>query len=80
MTVIQVTKQIDSEHLDLPELRAFIGKEVSITIEEAAPRPSADRWQALKSVAGRDLIDPDIYRQQRAFEVEQQRAAADDSP
>jgi hypothetical protein len=76
---IHVTRQIISEHLDLPELRPFIGKQVEITIQEAAPAPAKDedRWQALVDIAGADLIDPEVVAKYRAFDVEQQRVMDD---
>ena len=37
MTVIHVHRKIDSETLQLPELKAFLGKTVEITVAELAP-------------------------------------------
>jgi hypothetical protein len=37
MTVIHVHRRIDSETLQLPELKAFLGKTVEITVAEFAP-------------------------------------------
>jgi hypothetical protein len=37
MTVIHVHRKIDSETLRLPELKAFLGKTVEITVAELAP-------------------------------------------
>lgn len=74
---IHVTRQILSEHLDLPELRPFIGKQVEIPIQETAPANDEGRWRALADIGGSDLIDPDVVYKYRAFDVEQQKAADD---
>lgn len=37
MAAIRIRKKIESEKLDLPELKPLIGKTVEITVEEAAP-------------------------------------------
>lgn len=37
MTAIRIRKKLDSETLELPELKLLIGKTVDITIEESAP-------------------------------------------
>jgi hypothetical protein len=74
---IHLTRQILSEHLDLPELRPFIGKQVEITIQETAPNSNVSRWQALADVGGADLIDPEVVGHYRAFDVGQQKAADD---
>ena len=60
---IHLTRQINSEHLDLPELRPFIGKQVEITIQESALLSGNNRWQALADIGGADLIDSDVVRQ-----------------
>ena len=74
---IHVTREILSEHLDLPELRPFIGKQVEITIQEAEPARDDSRWEALAAIAGADLIDPEVVAKYRAFDVEQQKVVDD---
>jgi len=75
MSVIHVTQQIDSDTLHLPELRPLIGKHVEITIRELAQPTAADdsRWAALEAVAGKDLIEPEAYREYREFDKQNQR-------
>ena len=77
--MLHLTKQIISEHLDLPELKPFIGKQVEITIQETPVTATPNRWQALADIAGADLIDPEVYRQQRLQEAELMRASNHDS-
>lgn len=71
MRAIRVRRCVESETLELPELREFIGKEVEIVILEDSPsratQPSAKRdYSALERIAGQDLIDPDAYKELRA--------------
>ena len=71
MRVIRVHRCVDSDTLQLPELREFIGKEVEILVLEEPPSqgpPSAGRqdYSALTQIAGQDLIDPDAYQELRA--------------
>ena len=70
MTTITIHKQIDSETLHLPELKPFIGKRVEIIVREEldlSPEELA-RWQPLIDIAGKDLIDPEVYKQYREFD------------
>jgi hypothetical protein len=69
MQAIRVHRYIDSETLQLPELRELIGKEVEIVVlEEPAETSSTGRrdYSALDEIAGKDLIDPEAYRENRA--------------
>ncbi len=71
MRTIRVRRCVDSEVLELPELRQFIGKEVEIVVLEGAPSratvPLERRdYSALFRVAGQDLVDPDAYKELRA--------------
>ena len=68
MTVIRIHTRIDSETLHLPELRPLIGKEVEIVVSEQPDQP-ADRWQALREIVGEDLVDPEVYKRQREFDI-----------
>ena len=65
VATVHITKQIDSERLDLPELRPFIGKQVEIVITEALPDQERQRWQALAEAGGANLVDPEVARQYR---------------
>ena len=71
MRVIRVRRRLDSETLQLPEVRDLIGKEVEIVIIEGAPAPvqkatGAHDYSALAEIAGRDLIAPEVYKELRA--------------
>ena len=69
MSTIHVTRQIDSVHLNLPELKSFIGKQVEITIQESPPEKNHNRWQGLADIGGADLIDPSLVEQYRQFDA-----------
>ena len=69
MSTVHIRKTIDSETLHLPELRAFLGKTVEITIAETAT--GVRDWPALRDAAGADLIDPDVAPGYREFERQQ---------
>jgi hypothetical protein len=69
MQAIRIHRYIDSETLQLPELRALIGKEVEIVVLEEPAQASATGtrdYSALDEIAGRDVIDPEAYRENRA--------------
>jgi hypothetical protein len=70
MQVIRVHKQIDSETLHLPEIRPMIGKKVEIIIleEQRSDSPSNEQnpWDGLYELAGKDVVDPEAYKQLRA--------------
>jgi len=71
MTVIQVTQQVDSDTLQLPELRPLIGKRVEITIREMPSEETAKNgWDGLLALSGKDLIDPEAYKELRALDKE----------
>jgi hypothetical protein len=75
MQSIHIRKKLESEHLTLPELRPLIGKQVEITICEAADEPgngapaqpvSADRYPLRGTVLRYDdpfgpAADPDDW-------------------
>lgn len=68
MSTLRIHKKIDSETLHLPELKGWIGKSVEIiVVEEPAPgsgQPSP--YDAFFALAGKDVVDPDAYKQLRA--------------
>ncbi len=71
MRVIRVHRWVDSETLQLPELREFIGKEVEILVLEEPLSPAQQAaggrdYSALARIAGQDLIDPEAYKELRA--------------
>ncbi|MFZ1934443.1 MAG: hypothetical protein WCB27_23580 [Thermoguttaceae bacterium] len=71
MRVIRVHRCVESDTLQLPELREFIGKEVEIRVTEEPRRssqePAAERdYSALARIAGQDMIDPEAYQEFRA--------------
>lgn len=69
MTVIHLTRAIDSETLHVPELRALVGKTVDITIRESTAQPlPGDGWQALAELARDGLIDAGAVAEYREFD------------
>lgn len=50
---------------------------VKTTEREVPDSAPPNRWQALIDIAGKDLIDPDVYKQQRLLETEHAQAASD---
>ena len=68
MQAIRIHKQIDSETLHLPELKAMIGKKVEIIVleESAELVKDEDPWDGLYELAGKDVVDPEAYKQLRA--------------
>ncbi len=73
MTEIHLTRDLDSDTLQLPELTPLIGHRVEIIIREvSAPAVPIDPWNALAALAGRDLVDPGAYRQLRDLDLKQQ--------
>lgn len=71
MNAIVVNRHIDSAHLELPELLAFVGKDVEIRIVERLPFPDGtpERWRPLWELAGRNVIDEEAIREVRAFDL-----------
>jgi hypothetical protein len=70
MTEIHVTRNLQSDTLQLPELQPLIGKTVEIIVRDITPQTSP--WDALQALAGQDLVDPTAYRQLRDLDVQQQ--------
>jgi hypothetical protein len=71
MRVIRVRRCVDSETLRLPELKELMGREVEILVLEEPSSPSRRSagkrdYSALAQIAGRDLIDPEAYKELRA--------------
>ena len=49
MTVIRISRKLDSDTLHLPELKPLIGKTVAITVQEepvSAITPGSGDWEA----------------------------------
>ncbi len=71
MNAIIVTRHIDSAHLELPELLAFVGKDVEIRIVEKVPQvdDTPDRWKPLMDAAARNVIDDEAIREFRAADM-----------
>ena len=55
MSTIRISKHIESDTITLPELRAFVGRRVEISIEESTPlkvsTPSSPDWDAVLAAA-----------------------------
>jgi hypothetical protein len=70
MNVIRIRTRIESDTLHLPELREMIGKDVEILVLEEVSSSGASSSQkdcsALVEIAGKDLIDPEVYKGLRA--------------
>jgi hypothetical protein len=70
MNALRIHTRIDSDTLRLPELRALIGQDVEIIVLATGPvRAGDDRWNALQSAAGKNLVDPNVYREYREFDA-----------
>jgi len=73
MTEIHITRDLQSDTLQLPELRPFIGRRVEITVRDVSPQPGqASPWDLLQALAGQNLVDPDAYHQLRELDRQQQ--------
>jgi hypothetical protein len=73
MTEIHLTRDLDSDTLQLPELRPLIGRKVEIIVRDvSAPAVPTDPWDALTALAGRDLVDPGAYRELRDLDLNSQ--------
>jgi hypothetical protein len=70
MNAIRIHKKLDSDTLHLPELQALVGKTVEIIVLEENGVPAEatppSRYDAFFALAGRDVVDPDAYKQLRA--------------
>ncbi len=72
MTEIHLTHDVQSDTLKLPELQPLIGKRVEIIIRDLSPQSGLPNpWDGLQSLAGRNLVDPDAYRQLRDLDRQQ---------
>ncbi len=79
MSSVLIRRHLDSARLDLPELQQFVGMDVEISVREAPPAATPDRWQALDAIAGLDLIDPEALRDFDAADL-RSRAEAERGP
>jgi hypothetical protein len=57
MEALKLTRHVDSETLHLPELRAFLGKDVEIIVREAASATVDDAEAARYPLRGSVLWD-----------------------
>jgi hypothetical protein len=77
MNAIRIRRTVESETLNLPELKPFVGRTVEIIILEdevpSAIRPGTGDWQAAE-MAARELretgYDLDAWRVQRQFDLQ----------
>jgi hypothetical protein len=77
MPFIRVHRKIDAETLHLPEPQSMMGQTVEVTVrEKEAAANSVRNWQPLIDAAGKDLIDPDVYKRYREFDRQQNVPAA----
>ncbi|MGO8745759.1 MAG: hypothetical protein ACLQNE_07195 [Thermoguttaceae bacterium] len=70
MNALRIRKWIDSETLHLPELKGMMGREVEIIVLDEAEMPNpvgtASPYDAFFRLAGKDVVDPEAYKQLRA--------------
>jgi hypothetical protein len=74
MNAIRIRKKLDSETLDLPELRQFLGQTVEIIVlgEESVPGlpPDTSNWEAaFKAVEELEGYDFDAIHRQREYDL-----------
>lgn len=67
MNAVRIRTRIESETLHLPELSPMIGREVEIIVlQEDPPLPGSGDFSALAELAGKDVVDPEAYKELRA--------------
>ncbi|MCI0358983.1 MAG: hypothetical protein L0211_10935 [Planctomycetaceae bacterium] len=75
MTEIHLTRDLESDTLELPELKPLIGRRVEIIVRavsspDVSQQPAqTDPWDSLAALAGHDLVDPAAYRQLRDLDL-----------
>lgn len=78
MYAIRIRKKLDSETLNLPELRSLVGQTVEIIVLCEGPvpgiRPSTGDWAMFDRLA-REITDYDFDAQREQDRVDLQRAA-----
>jgi hypothetical protein len=62
---VRVRMRLESETLYLPELAPLVGKDVEIVINEQPSAEGGLTGRRLLELAGRDLVDPEAYKQLR---------------
>jgi len=62
MATIQIHTRIESETVTLPELRAMVGRDVKITVEEETPADRKDFLAALDALRGIDFDEEAFWR------------------
>jgi hypothetical protein len=74
MNAVRIRRKLDSDTLQLPELRPLIGKNVEIIVlDESTPTilPGAgDSDSAMRPVADLEDYDFDAYRRQREYDLQ----------
>lgn len=78
MHVIRIRKKLDSETLNLPELRSLLGQTVEIIVLPEEPvsgiRPGTGDWAAFDRLA-REITDYDFDAHREQDRVDRQHAA-----
>ncbi len=78
MHAIRIRKKLDSETLNLPELRSLLGQTVEIIVlsEEPVPgvRPGTGDWESFDRLA-REITDYDFNAQREQDGIDFQHAA-----
>ena len=71
MASVRLITPLTPDLLQHPEIRPLLGKTVEIIIQEVpepGPRPLSE-WQPLLDAGGKDLVDPEAYRQLREADL-----------
>jgi hypothetical protein len=71
MPEIRLTRELQSDTVQLPELRPLVGKYVEIIVRDLSQQTApTNAWDALQDLAGKDLVDPVAYRRLREEKLE----------
>jgi hypothetical protein len=77
MSTVTLRRKIDSETLQIPELKPMIGKNVEITIREFPVALSKkELWDKLEQLAQRDVLDLNAFKEYEEFELANSDEAA----
>ncbi len=66
---VRVRKHLDSDTIHLPEAAPLIGRDVEIVITEQPVNNRPSATEVLLGLAGRDVLDPEAYKELRARSV-----------
>ena len=76
MNTVKLRRKIDSETLQIPELKPMIGKNVEITIRETPiPLTKKELWDFYEQIAQRNVLDLEAFKEYEEFELAQAHEA-----